>query len=256
MTLLTSGYVGAKRCTGRAQPGNLALMSWYLGAYRTRGAANLGIYVCKSIAGSRTTSLHGEGRANDLGSKPYRTLPFMADLADALVAFSKELGVQLVIHNSKIWSANYPHAGWRDYQGEDHAGHLHVELTPYAAEHLTVARINAVLGSEVGVRPPKPTPTPAPASNWTRRIIMALPELKAGRGTKARPDEDVQSMQNLLQARGHRRNIDASGGADGIWGDSTTRDLIAFQKAVGLQGDGICGKLTWAHLLRQPGAVK
>lgn len=249
MTILSGGYVGAKRCAGKAQPGNLALMQWYLGAYADDGAANLGIYVCKNIAGSSSESVHSDGRADDLGSAPYRNLPFMDDVADALVANSKELGVQLVIHNGKIWSCNYPYAGWRTYTGEDHNGHIHVELTPYWAQHLTVPIINRVLGSSVVVRP-----TP-PKSDWTRRLIMALPEMKAGRGTSGKPDEDVQSMQNLLQARGHRTHIDKSGGADGRWGDATTTDLKAFQKASGLKVDGICGKYTWAALLRQPKAV-
>lgn len=254
MTILSGGYVGAKRCTGGATSGAKALMAWYLGAYAAQGAANLGIYVCKSIAGTATTSLHGEGRAGDLGSKPYRTLPFMDDLADALVANSKELGVQLVIHDRKIWSANYPYQGWRHYGGEDHAGHLHVELTPASAKSLTVARINTILGKAV-VRPPRPTTPQVPASDWTRRLIMALPELKPGTGLTGSPNEDVQSMQNLLQARGHRKHIDAEGGADGRWGRATTKDLVTFQKAVGLKGDGICGPRTWAHLLRQPKAV-
>lgn len=256
MTILHGGYVGAKKCVGVAQPGNKALMAWYLGAYKSQGAANLGIYVCKDIKGSRTTSLHGEGRACDLGSDPYHNLPFMDDVADALVANSKELGVQCVIHNRKIWSSAHPDEGWRHYSGEPHDGHIHAELTPAAAQSLTVARINSVLGAVV-VRPspPKPTtPKPVPASDWTRKLIMALPEMKAGRGNSGTPDEDVQTMQNLLQARGHRKNIDESGGADGRWGPSTTTDLKSFQKAAGLTADGICGKLTWAHLLRQPKA--
>lgn len=249
MSLQVGGYVGAKRCTGYAQPGNKALMAWYLGAYGKQGAANLGIYVCKSIAGSNTTSLHGEGRADDLGSKPYKRLPFMQDLADALVANSRELGIQLVIHHRKIWSANYPHSGWRNYSGENHDGHIHAELTPASANTLTVTKINQILGTVV-VRPNQPKPI-----DWTRRLIMALPELKPGTGAKGKPNEDVQTMQNLLQARGFRSHIDASGGADGRWGPSTTLDLKAFQKAAKIKPDGVCGKLTWAHLLRQPKAV-
>lgn len=255
MSILVGGYVPARSCTGHATPGSKALMSWYLGAYADDGAANLGIYFCKSIAGTHTTSLHGEGRAGDMGSKPYRTLPFMDDVADALVAYSKELGVQCVIHHRKIWSSLYPHAGWRRYLGENHDGHIHAELTPWAAEHLTVAQINAVLGTEIGVRPtPPPTRPPAADTNWTRRLIVALPELKQGRGSKAHPDEDVQSMQQLLQARGFRDG-QGKAGADGVFGKGTGDDLEAFQRKVKITPDRICGKLTWAHLLRQAGAL-
>jgi hypothetical protein len=255
VTILVGGYVPAKRCSGYATSGAKALMSWYLGAYADDGAANLGIYVCKSIAGTATTSLHGEGRACDLGSTPYRHLPFMDDVMDALVAHSKELGIQCVIHDDKIWSSSYPYAGWRNYSGSDpHRGHGHAELTPWAAVNLTVPLINRVLGTTV-VRPTPPPPKPTtPPVDWTRRLIMALPELKEGIGRKGAHNEDVQTMQQLLQARGYRAGQGA-GGADGIFGPGTERDLIAFQKAVKIKADGICGKLTWAHLLRQPKAV-
>lgn len=251
MTILAGGYVGAKKCSGKAQPGAKALMAWYLGAYAAAGAANLGIYVCKSIAGSRTTSLHGEGRACDLGSSPYRQLPFMDDLADALVASSKELGIQCVIHDDRIWSSAYPYAGWRDYSGHDpHRGHIHAELTWWAAEHLTVDTINRVLSTAVVERPTAPKPKP-PAVDWTKKVIMALPELKHGRGLKTKNhDEDVQTMQQLLQARGFRKG-QGKPGADGRFGDGTRADLVAFQKSVKISADGICGKITWSHLLRQ-----
>lgn len=250
MSLQVGGYVGAKTCLGLAQPGNKALMSWYLGAYADDGGANLGIYVCKDVAGTKTTSLHGEGRACDLGSTPYRTLPFMDDLADALVANSHELGIQCVIHDDKIWSSSYPHSGWRNYGGADpHRGHLHVELMWWAARDLTVAKINSILGTSVVVRP-----TPTPATNWTRSLIMALPELRKGRGMPpGKPDEDVQTMQNLLQARGHYSRLKT---ADGKFGNDTEADLKGFQRAVKIDDDGICGKVTWAHLLRQAGALK
>jgi hypothetical protein len=252
MTILVGGYQGARTCTGNATPGAKALMAWYLGAYADDGAANLGIYVCKDVAGTRTTSLHGEGRAADLGSKPYRQLPFMDDVADALVAHSAELGIQCVIHDDGIWSSSYPHAGWRDYRGTDpHRGHLHAELTWAAARSLTVDKINSVLGTSVIV----PRPAPAPAADWTRKLIMALPTLREGRGLKPAPaDPDVVSMQQLLQARGFR---DGQGktGADGRFGPGTKRDLVGFQRSVKITADGVCGKHTWAHLLRQPKAV-
>ncbi|HVK26439.1 MAG TPA: hypothetical protein VM677_34245 [Actinokineospora sp.] len=44
-----------------------ALMAWFLGAYAARGGKNLGIYNCRNVAGSSTSSPHGEGRAADLG---------------------------------------------------------------------------------------------------------------------------------------------------------------------------------------------
>jgi hypothetical protein len=245
------GYVGARRCSGYATVGAKALMSWYLGAYAAQGAANLGIYVCKSIAGSATTSLHGEGRAVDLGSRPYRQLPFLDDVADALVAHSKELGVQCVIHDDRIWSSSYPNAGWRDYGGTDpHRGHVHAELTPWAAANLTVDAINRQLGKPVA------RPTPPPSVDWTKGLIVALPTLRPGRGLKTpKPDEDVQTMQQLLQARGIYDELGKTG-ADGRWGDGTTAGLKKFQRSVGIPDDAVCGKVTWHYLLRQQALLK
>jgi hypothetical protein len=248
VTILVGNYTPAKRCSGAATPGAKALMAWYLGAYLNKGAANLGIYVCKDIAGTATTSLHGEGRACDLGSSPYRNLPFMDDVADALVAYSKELGVQCVIHNGKVWSSLYPHDGWRHYGGVDpHRGHIHAELTVASAKSLTVAKINQVLGTTATRPSPPPLPNPA---DWTGRLIMALPTLKPGMGLKGAISEDVQTMQNLLQARGFGEHL-GSGGADGRFGDGSEKALVAFQKACKIKADAVCGKVSWHWLLRQ-----
>ena len=247
MTILVGHYTPASECSGYATPGAKALMSWYLGAYMNQGAANLGIYVCKSIAGTKTTSLHGAGRACDLGSTPYRRLAFMDDLADMLVAQSKELGVQCVIHDAKVWSSLYPHDGWRTYRGVDpHRGHLHAELTVESARTLTVAKINAALGKPA----PRPAKPASPAVDWTEKLIMALPTLKPGMGLKGPINEDVQTMQNLLQARGHGAHL-GSGGADGRFGDGSQKALEAFQKACKIKVDGECGKISWHWLLRQ-----
>lgn len=144
------GYEGARSCTGMAQPGCTALMSWYLGAYGRLGAVNSGIYNCRNVRGGSTTSLHGEGRADDLGVRPY-SAAYGTALADKLRLNSAELGIQCIIWNRRIWSGSYPHAGWRPYNGVNpHVDHLHVELSWHAARTLTVAHIQAVLSGGGG----------------------------------------------------------------------------------------------------------
>lgn len=155
------GYEPARSCTGLATTGARALMAWFLGAYGGQGGRNLGIYNCRSVAGSSTTSLHGEGRAADLG------VPVGAGwaqtLADRLVAVSAELGIQCVIYNRRIWSGSYPHAGWRPYNGtHPHTDHLHVELSRHAAGTLTAERVQQVLGGETGGQPAPPKPGARP----------------------------------------------------------------------------------------------
>src|SRR5690554_8027235 len=100
-------------------------MAWYLGAYGDRGGLNSGIYNCRDIAGTGVMSLHGEGRAVDLGVRPYRA-GWGTTLAEALRTRSRELGVQCIIWAGRIWSASYCDQGWRTYHGSNpHDDHLH-----------------------------------------------------------------------------------------------------------------------------------
>lgn len=68
-----------------------------------------------------------------------------------------------------------------------------------------------------------------------------LPTLR--RGDKG---EDVRAMQILLMGRG----IELLGyGADASFGGQTDNAVREYQKANGLEVDGICGPLTWSKLL-------
>lgn len=140
-------YEPARSCTDGPTPGARAFMAWFLGIYAERGGLNTGIYNCRAVAGTSTTSLHGEGRAMDFGVRPY-SAPWGWDLANLLVRHSKALGVQCVIWDRKIWSGSHADAGWRDYGGASpHTDHLHVELSWDAARTLTPERIHEVLGA-------------------------------------------------------------------------------------------------------------
>ncbi len=227
---LYTGYDGAKSCTGRAADGAKALMSWFLGAYSGRGARNLGIYNCRQIPGSTSLSLHGEGRAADLG------VPVGAGwaqtLADALVANSGELGVQLVIYRRKVWSGRYPNSGWRAYTGSNpHNDHLHVELSWQAARTLTTQAIQARL---VGT----PVPNPGPSTDWTKAIVMSLPVLKRGAKSVA-----VTRLQALLNVAGQSLKL------DGDFGSRTEAAVRAEQSQAGTVADGVVGKHTWSVLI-------
>ena len=68
-----------------------------------------------------------------------------------------------------------------------------------------------------------------------------MPEIKKGdKGA------DVKKAQQLLIAKGYSCG---SFGADGDFGTGTYNAVIAFQKANGLEVDGIIGEATWAKLL-------
>lgn len=153
---LYSGYQGAARCTTGPTPGARALMAWFLGAYAGQGGKNLGIYNCRSVRGGTTTSLHGEGRAVDLGIVPHGAA-YGTALADRLMHNSAELGIQCIIWNRRIWSGSYPTQGFRPYNGVNaHVDHLHVELSWNAANTLTAARVAQVMGNSVSAPPTVP----------------------------------------------------------------------------------------------------
>lgn len=137
MSIFT-GYVGAKSCTKGPQPGVVAFSRAALDA--VPDSHSDGIYNCRPVRGSTTTtSLHGEGRAFDWGCTA--GAKWAADAADYLVTHSKELGIQCVIYNRRIWSGAHPSSGWRAYHGVDaHTTHLHIEFSWAAARGLTEAR--------------------------------------------------------------------------------------------------------------------
>lgn len=85
---------------------------------------------------------------------------------------------------------------------------------------------------------PEQTATQATASTLT---VTGLPLLRYGD-----KGECVRSAQLLLIGRGYSCG---RCGADGEIGQDTYNAIIAFQRASGLQQDGIIGALTWARLI-------
>ena len=79
------------------------------------------------------------------------------------------------------------------------------------------------------------TPVIAPAQ------VSGLPMLRKGD-----TGESVRAMQILLAGRGYNGNMHTP---DGIFGPNTNGAVVLFQKATGLDPDGICGPLTWSKLL-------
>ncbi len=234
---LYHGYQGAVRCTAGPTPGARALMAWFLGAYAAQGGVNTGIYNCRAVRGGTTTSLHGEGRAADLGIRPY-SAAYGTALAESLRLHSHELGIQLIIWNKRVWSGSYPDAGWRPYTGvASHTDHLHVELGWYTARDnpLTVAHLNNVL------RPapkPAPMPTPAPAPG-VRMLKLTTPHMEGA---------DVRRVQEVL-ARWYSLG---AGWADGDFGPATHDYVRRVQRSTPpppvLDDDGIVGPATLRKL--------
>lgn len=187
---LYSGYTGAKTCTKGPQPGARGFMSWFLAKYAGIGGQNSGIYNCRPVRGStRTTSLHGEGRGVDLGLKFARTE--FAVLAEQLRLHSKELGIQCIIYNRKIFSGGYEDKGWHRYTGVNpHTDHLHVEMAWWSAQ-LSADEYIALLEKTIGhklagtsgdVAPAgKPSTPKPPAKPATKSVATMASEVIAGK---------------------------------------------------------------------------
>ena len=62
--------------------------------------------------------------------------------------------------------------------------------------------------------------------------------------------EEVKTVQRLLNAMEYRDNNGYRLDVDGIFGDCTEQAVKQFQKANGLEEDGIVGKDTWRYLLK------
>lgn len=144
-------YEYARGCTGSARPGAVALMSWINKNYPK--SKNWGIYSCRMIPGSSSMSLHGEGRALDVGFPVVdgKGNPDGYKLFAHLKSHALELGIQGIIWDRKI-STN--RGDNRPYSGSTltlaHVDHLHVELTNAASRNLTAAKIAQVMGSPGG----------------------------------------------------------------------------------------------------------
>lgn len=244
MTIYTGRYTGARSCSNGPQPGAWGAMDWFLSAYKSKGGVSDGIYNCRSVRGGRTTSVHGEGRAADFGIRPYGA-SYGTALANKIVAMSKELGVQCVIWNRKIWSSAYPHAGWRRYSGIDpHTGHLHVEFTWTQARK---GRSEAAKqwAKVLGGKAPK---TPQGASSGGSGVSYKA--IKAGDLIKLyTKGATVKKWQT--EGLGYKGKQ-----ADGYFGPSSQKDTKAFQKKHGLTADGIVGPKTWAKVSKSSPAKK
>ena len=188
------------RCSGGPQPGAVALMDWVVDDWRRGGVCNLGIYNCRSVRGSKSRSVHGDGRACDFGFPLVngRANPAGWDLIRLLLPHVDRLGIQMLIWDRRIWSARTPTS--TRYTGVNpHVDHIHCEITRESAATLTVATIRRVVTT---TRPPTPQrPTPAPSQEDDDMAVHIRLNVPKGQHRHAGRIEAVTAM--------HRRWVPA-----------------------------------------------
>lgn len=87
----------------------------------------------------------------------------------------------------------------------------------------------------------KPTSTPTQTKPTEgKTVVIELNTLRSGS-----KGEQVKTLQRLLNATGH-----VCGSSDGIFGVKTVAGVKSFQKAEGIEVDGVVGKDTWTRLLK------
>lgn len=139
------------RCSGRAQPGAIALRDGVRNVYPAIG--DLGIYNCRQSSGGGGLSTHGEGRGWDAAcnANSQAGLVLGNQVAGELVRLHQQLGVQRIIWNRRITDVPNGMGKWRAYHGTSpHTDHLHIELCWKAARDkpLTKAYVIGLLGGE------------------------------------------------------------------------------------------------------------
>jgi hypothetical protein len=169
-------YQPAKRCTHHASRGALMLQSWLI--VNRKLGEGWGIEKCRHVHGSKTVSLHAEGRALDWrlnafspsegAEGRYLMRLFLArDRSGAPHALARRMGIQELIFNCRYWSAGM--AGPRRYGFcYDGPGHLKNHLNPSIA-HQNHIHIGL---NKLGAR--------AQTSFWRRYPQALVPPVRPG----------------------------------------------------------------------------
>ena len=116
----------------------------------------------------------------------------------------------------------------------------------FATPDYKTASKNYNFKKKVTIKPTKTTTTTnkidtAITTGKVLTIASTVPYLKSGDKSEA-----VRVMQNVLIFLGFSCG---TSGADGSFGPATLKAVKAYQKAVGITQDGICGKDCWKNML-------
>lgn len=190
------------------------------------------------------TNASADGKGNSRGCYPmYYTFSAKGKkLGGIMVKHRREVypGTVKLVASSKWYELFKPKAV--SYY-EEHAFHDNKADAAWFHEHMTEIAESAAKGLcewfGIPYVPGADKPTESAAGGFT----AVFPQLAKGdKGDK------VRVLQELLLGRGYDLG---TYGADGDFGSTTRRRVVAFQVANGLTADGIVGEKTWRKLLRE-----
>jgi hypothetical protein len=185
------------------------------------GAFNLGIYNCRTTVGGVNRSIHGDGRACDFGFRLVngRANPNGWVMINRLLPHVRELGIQMLIWDRRIWSARTPNGAPYGGAGKSpHIDHIHAELTWNAARTLTRDRVRVVVGRTGVAQTPRPVPAPTPTP--TPPPVVPDPE-----------DDDMATYIRLNMAKGshpHAGRVEAVTAMHRRWVPGNEFALVNF----------------------------
>lgn len=217
MTIRQGQYWNAVRCAASVDPTTELMQRYFIS--RFSGMRNGGMLSCRNIAGTSRLSTHATGRTGD--TMTGTGMPTLASffLREQLRVWSKELGIQGLIHNRKNWYCNRGREFFLYTGSNPHYDHIHWERIP--SMPLTLFQIQRVLQG--------------PPVTGSRLYSGAT----LRRGSKG---DGVDYIQRRLNAHGFKLTVDSYYGAE------TEAAVKTFQKLAGLAIDGVAGGYTQGRL--------
>ena len=190
------------------------------------------------------TNASGDGKGNSRGCYPmYYTFSAKGKkLGNIMVKYRKEvyLGTVKLVASSKWYELYKPKAV--SYY-EEHAFHDNKADAAWFHERMAEIAESAAKGLCEWFGIPYVPAADKPAESAAGGFTAVFPQLaKGSKGDK------VRVLQELLLGRGYDLG---TYGADGDFGATTRRRVVAFQVVNGLTADGIVGENTWRKLLRE-----
>lgn len=143
--------------------------------------------------------------------------------------------IKYVISNRRIFSSTTSPWTWRKYTGSNpHSAHMHVSVKSVQSHYDSTAPW------DIGAKAKPPPAPPPPKPEEEDETASVNPDSPATRPVLRRGSsgEDVKTVQTLLSVTP----------ADGQFGPILEAAVKAFQRALGLDVDGVVGALTWEEL--------